>query len=201
MRALHHVGCLRQLRYLVTPEELEIMLGVWLVAFTVDENSTHIPLCQTHYLDVYSKVHLPNPCESCEAKPRKGEQFTRHCPAPDVINGYLNAISNESRNLTSNSTFCLTCYKYFNAILKQVLQATITPSVPTPNIDHVIANIAEKQLHLQNKLPDLQCSEFFELMACLSAHKLATTFRNDHAMLLPTLYIKILLVQVTTLEI
>ena len=141
--------------------------------------------CHTHYLDMYYRTQQSNPCDSCKAKPRKGEQFGRHCPSPDIINGYLNLVSNEPRNLTSNSTICLPCYKYFSGIVKQVQQANANQP---PSIEDVLTTILQKQHLLNNKGSDMLYSKYLELIACLTAHKLANALRNDEAMLLPAVH-------------
>ena len=123
------------------------------LVFTVESNCAQVPLCQSHYNDMYTKTHTSNPCDSCRMKPRKGELFGRHCPAPDKINAYLNIISNEPINLTSNSAICLPCYKYFNVIFKQIKRANddqatsdATPDI-VPDIDEVFTMISEKNFH------------------------------------------------------
>ena len=90
-------------------------------------------------------------------KPHKGELFERHCPAPDKINAYLNIISNEPINLSSNSAICLPCYKYFNVILKQVKRALnddqatsdATPDI-VPDIDEVKFTMISEIIGLYN---------------------------------------------------
>ncbi len=88
-------------------------------------------------------------------------------------NSHLNLISDESRKLTSNSTICLPCFKYFNAVLKQVhaqqTNVTEAQSDSAPSIDEVFAAISEKQAFLLNKGSNLLHSEYFELITCLSA--------------------------------
>ena len=123
------------------------------LVFKVESNCAPVPLCQSHYNDMYTKTHTSNPCDSCRMKPSKGELFGRHCPAPDKINAYLNIISNEPINLTSNSAICLPCYKYFNVILKQVKRANddqatsdSTPDI-VPDIDEVFTMVSEKYFH------------------------------------------------------
>ena len=58
------------------------------LVFTVESNCAQVPLCQSHYNDMYTKAHTSNPCDSCRMKPRKGELFGRHCPAPDNLPKY-----------------------------------------------------------------------------------------------------------------
>ena len=175
---------------LVSHEEVAEVLHLRVIVFTVEDNCTQVPLCQSHYNDMYTKTHTSNPCDSCRMKPRKGELFGRHCPAPDKINAYLNFISNEPINLTSNSAICLPCYKYFNVILKQVHDQVTSDATPdiAPDIDEVFAMVSEKQHLLQTRRSDMLRSEYFELIACLTVLKLATAFKKDEAMLLPTIH-------------
>ncbi len=44
---------------LVTPEQLEKVLDIRVVAFTVGGDGTQAPLCLSHYRDMYVKVYTP----------------------------------------------------------------------------------------------------------------------------------------------
>ena len=59
---------------------------------------------------------------------------------------------------------------------------------PPPSIEDVLTTISQKQHLLNNKGSDMLRSEYFELIACLTAHKLATALKNDEAMLLPAVH-------------
>ena len=113
---------------LVTVDRLQEILHQRIVAFDVEPGQeVSIGLCTEHYLQMYRQLHQPLPCSSCGGMPRKGEPFTRHCPAPVVITNYLNHISSETINLTDTSIICYSCYKYFNWIIKQIQQETSKP--------------------------------------------------------------------------
>ena len=47
-----------------------------------------IYLCKIHYNDVYRKLKPIN-CASCNAHPKQGKLFTRHCPHPTTIYNIL----------------------------------------------------------------------------------------------------------------
>ena len=78
---------------LVSSQQLENVLDRSVVAFTAGRDGTQVPLCHTQYLGMYYKTQQSNPCDSCKAKPWKGEeQFGRHCSSLDIISGYLNLV-------------------------------------------------------------------------------------------------------------
>ena len=110
---LEHCKCIVYAQTtLVTVDELEKCLKQKVNAFTVtSDQSNSIGLCRQHYMLMYNTLHAA-PCDSCLAKPKKGETFNRHCSSPEVVNEYLSHVSAENSQLTSASTVCLTCYKY-----------------------------------------------------------------------------------------
>ena len=95
------------------------------------------PLCQAHYNKIHSYLHAPVECDSCNARPKKGEQYSRHCPNPDRINTYINNISNEPLALNDSSRICNSCYIFFNRTLKR-LQHTKSHIVDTEPEEHPI---------------------------------------------------------------
>ena len=74
------------------------------------------PLCQAHYNKIHSYLHAPVECDSCNARPKKGEQYSRHCPNPDRINTYINNISNEPLALNDSSRICNSCYIFLTGL-------------------------------------------------------------------------------------
>ena len=60
-------------------------------------------------------------------KPKKGTQFTRHCPDPETINLILLESMGSSQKLTDNDKICLDCYKSHIATLNS-LGEVLTPN-------------------------------------------------------------------------
>ena len=77
---LEHCKCIVYAQTtLVTVDELEKCLKQKVNAFTVtSDQSNSIGLCRQHYMLMYNTLHAA-PCDSCLAKPKKGETFNRHC--------------------------------------------------------------------------------------------------------------------------
>ena len=76
---------------LVTVNELENILKERVNAFTVSTSKQSIGLCRKHYKQMYAFLYH-TPCDSCDDKPKRGEVFSRHCPSPALVNGYLSYI-------------------------------------------------------------------------------------------------------------
>ena len=138
---LEHCKCIVYAQTtLVTVDELEKCLKQKVNAFTVtSDQSNSIGLCRQHYMLMYNTLHAA-PCDSCLAKPKKGETFNRHCSSPEVVNEYLSHVSAENSQLTSASTVCLTCYKYFKSIIAEVTGKG-KPLVPTVSLGTILAKL------------------------------------------------------------
>ncbi len=172
---------------LVSVDELERLLGVRVVAFDAGLGQPSVGLCQSHYQKMFFQVHQRRPCESCGVKPRKGEQFTRHCPSPQAINHYLNHITTESSTLNKSSLICYACYKHFNCILREI-QSTEEPVLEnTDNIDSAAANIAAEMERIQSLSP-MAAREYFDLIMCEIAMKVFHAMRSHEALLLPVVH-------------
>lgn len=168
---------------LMTPDELEQELEVTVVAFVVDECETQLSLCRRHYNEMYRKFKVTaKPCDSCDAKPRKGEHFTRHCPDPQTINSHFQTITGDQKSLSHESNICLPCYKYFKSIAKGAA------AEDDSSLDCAYSKIANRKLLLTSEVVSMTMNEYFELSACLVAEKLADAFRNDEARLLPSVH-------------
>ena len=111
---------------LASVDDIETFLEERVNEFTISNTSASIGLCKEHYARLYSYLHPSIPCESCSAKPKQWENFKRHCPSPNIVNGYLSHISNEKSTLTASSTICMSCYKYFQSIVQQLKQMVHT---------------------------------------------------------------------------
>ena len=96
---------------LVTVKELKTIMNERVNMFTVSTTKQFIGLCREHYQQMYGHIHHAAAFDSCGAKPKKGEAYTRNCPSPSIVNGYLSHISIETSALTSSSTIYLSCYK------------------------------------------------------------------------------------------
>ena len=119
---------------LLQQQKFEQVIGKPIVAFNVEEDGSSINLCQAHYNYLYSQLTLSTACESCGGKPRKGEQFNRHCPEPNSINTYPTMVSGDPCHLTTKSLVCTACYKHFKVILgnlqkAKTLNVTYRPTV------------------------------------------------------------------------
>ena len=135
-------------------------------------------LCQEHYQKMYAHLHKTDSCDSCGGKARKGESYSRHCPAPHIINNYLNHISGESRTLTSSSKLCYTCYKYFSGIVKELQNETIQPQTTKKgNTDSVISYLLQRIQDIEETGEDITKDDVFELALCKTAQKLALAMK------------------------
>ena len=152
------------------------------------------PLCQAHYNKIHSYLHAPVECDSCNARPKKGEQYSRHCPNPDRINTYINNISNEPLALNDSSRICNSCYIFFNRTLKR-LQHTKSHIVDTEpeehpiDIDPVLSTLSAKITSFKSQ-EIINKIEFFELVLCYLGQHIATTMATNQVLLLPDLYRK-----------
>ena len=54
------------------------------LALNIGSTVDHLVLCSKHYAEAQRK--LAPSCASCGMKPKRGTQFTRHCPDPETIN-------------------------------------------------------------------------------------------------------------------
>ena len=155
-------------------------------AFTVSTTKQSIGLCKEHYQQMYEHIHHAAACDSCGVKPKKGEAFTRHCPSPTIVNGYLSHISNETSALTSSSTICLSCYKYFQSIVGQIKSVgEPNPVLATNDIDTVLTTLSQQIRSVRSRGNSI---EFYEMVMCITAQNLATIMKADEAMLLSALY-------------
>ena len=167
-------------------EELEHILKERVNAFTVSTSTQSIGLCRMHYQKMYALLHQSTPCNSCAAIPKKGEVFSRHCPSPTLIHGYLSHISAETSSLTSSSTICLPCYKYFQSIIKSDKEPN--PIVVTKDIDTILTSLSEHVHNFREKGEKMESSDFFEMIMCITAQNLAIKMKADEAMLLSIFY-------------
>ena len=89
---------------------------------------------------MYKMLSSP-PCESCQVKPKKGENFKRHYSSPGIVNQYLSQMSQETSTLTISSNLCLSCYKYFQSIIAEVTGKG-RPLVPTQNLETITTRLS-----------------------------------------------------------
>ena len=121
---------------------------------------------------MYEHMHHAAACDSCGAKPKKREAFTRHCPSPTLVSGYLSHISTETSALTSFSTICLSCYKYFQSIVGQIKSVhEPNPVLATNDIDTVLTTLSQQ---IQSDRSKGESIDFFEMVMCITAQNLAT---------------------------
>lgn len=119
---------------LLSPDQLKQVLDV---SLEVDVPHDQLPLCQSHYNEMYRGITGSQPCDSCGVKPRKGEYFVRHCPSPGLVNIHLNNITDDHRALTNKSNICLPCYKYINSIVQKENMVR--------SIDSILVQISERK--------------------------------------------------------
>ena len=167
---------------LATPEEINKLLQERVVAFTAEPTGTSVGLCQDHYLRLYSKLYQFAPCESCNARPKKGEQFYRHCPSPNEVNAYLNLITSDTVHWQVTAVFAWHVTSFFNSVVKQIRGVKIES---TTDINVVIALIDKR---IEATQPQLTWNDHIELMMCKTTKKLAELMKSDGAILLPVLY-------------
>ena len=121
---------------------------------------TTVGLCRDHCNILYTQLHASATCESCGAKPKKGECFNRCCPAPDSVNMYLSLLTSDPSHLTNQSLICIACYKHFHQMLKNIQQGTGLKQYVTSvskeaavnrnhGIDQVIARISSKMTSIR----------------------------------------------------
>ena len=134
---------------------------------------------------MYLHLH-PKACDSCGARPRKSEVFNRHCPSPDIVNSHLHHIAAEKSNLSASSIICISCYKYFQSILKQPI-ATSASCEPS-DLDSVSTSLAQKVEYLRSKGQNISREEYFEMVLYQTAQILLAAMKSDEALLLSTLY-------------
>ena len=150
-----------------------------------------VPLCQKHYMTVYAALHAPHPCHSCNSKPRRGEEYFRHCPSPDIINSYLKNMSSESCTLVESSIICNRCYQFFNSIIthfhhtKSIIQEI--HSTAGIDLETVMATISS-QIDTINSKANISREEYYDLIFCYTAQNIAKKLTRNEAMLLPTIY-------------
>lgn len=108
---------------IASAREIELIVGDKVVP--TQDASVSTLLCKDHYTAAYTALHAPQPCKSCNAKPKWGEQHQRHCPDPAVINAYLATVSGEKSTLDVNSKICFVCYKLFKSIIAQFKQSKL----------------------------------------------------------------------------
>ena len=180
---LEHCKCIVYAQTtLVTVDELEKCLKQKVNAFTVtSDQSNSIGLCRQHYMLMYNTLHAA-PCDSCLAKPKKGETFNRHCSSPEVVNEYLSHVSAENSQLTSASTVCLTCYKYFKSIIAEVTGKG-KPLVPTVSLGTILAKLMMEIESIRGKGETIDCGEFYEMVLCMTGKTLTTKMKSDEATL------------------
>ncbi len=65
----------------------------------------------------------------------------RHCSTPEIVNSYLNVLSGEMSILTASSKICMSCYKLFNGIKKQLAQVKLGEQNSNATLDSVGALI------------------------------------------------------------
>ena len=152
----------------------------------VNDQSTFIGLCREHYTKMYTILNSA-PCASCKTKPKKGETFNRHCSSPEIVNEYLNQVSEEKSALTSSCTICFTCYKHFQSIIAQVTGKG-TPLVPTESLGAIITRLTLEVEVIRGKGESIECSEFYEMVLCITGKYLSSRMKTDEAILLSTLY-------------
>ena len=129
------LACCMEKKYrqtsIASPTEIEAIVGG--ILSVKDGTIVQTPLCKAHYMRVTTALHAPRPCESCNSKPKWGEQHTRHCPSPDTVNTYLSIISGEPSTLSSSSLICTHCYKFF-----QKFHATSTTSSTSSEVKTIL---------------------------------------------------------------
>ena len=162
---------------LAATDEVELLLGQRVTA--QPEGELSLGLCQEHYQKLYAQLHPPVVCDSCGARAKMGEEFTRHCPAPESINSHMESVISEPCHLSHASIICYTCYKYFNGVLKEQQEVEVL------NIEKAIERISGKMRSVHSLK---QPGEYYELVLCKAALKLAEAMKNDEVVLLPAIY-------------
>ena len=182
--------------HLASNEDVEKILERPVISFTVVDEVVSVRLCQKHYNEVYCRLNLSSPCESCGSKPRKGEQFNRRCPRPESINTYLTIVSSEPSHLTEESIICPACYKHFVVIKQNILEGKVT-TPKTQNmttaqrngdIDRILCMLTSKQASIYEKRETATMSDYFEFVVCLICKTFGEQMKADEAILLPKMH-------------
>ena len=98
------------------------------VALSIDtDRPEQLLLCPKHYTQLHKELACPKSCGNCGMKPKRGAQFTRHCPDTKTINLLLFENTGSDRCLTDSDILCLNCYKSHLAILSSIGE-TMTPN-------------------------------------------------------------------------
>ena len=79
----------------------------------VPNTSDDLLLCNRHYQMAYKEfsVTTPSPCAACNAVPKQGVLYNRHCPNPTVINEHMNSTFGTNISLNNSDNIC-----YMNSI-------------------------------------------------------------------------------------
>ena len=93
---------------LLTGIEIEEISGLTLNdEALVTPSRVGVPLCTTHYNQVYSIIHKPVPCQFCGIMPHKGRKFARKCPNPAEVACYTAQCTDFSVQLTEDGCVVL----------------------------------------------------------------------------------------------
>lgn len=117
-----------------------------------------------------------------------GEQHTRHCPSPDTVNTYLSIISDEPSTLSSSSLICIHCYKFFNKFNDTSSEVKTDTEASNIDLNTVLGELGSQIDAFNAKVANIDTSEFYELIFCHSAKKIAKTLANNEVMLLSAEY-------------
>ena len=135
----------------------------------LDSGTQPITVCGDHYNQLYRQFHkTSHPCFSCGIKPKRGTTFTRHCPNPSLVNGYLSE-GGEAGEITSSDCICLSCYKAHLAIIRAHEE------------NNSLEDLADIWQHV---LCDENSDELTKAMLA-SVLYVADEFKNHRAVLLP----------------
>ena len=163
----------------------------------VATSDTYTPLCKHHYTHVQNTLRAPQPCSSCNTKPKWGaEQHTRHCPEPDLINSYLTNVCSETSALTASSTICIHCYRHFTGVVSQlrksevVLKDVKSKSCESIDMDGVLARLTAIVDSILDKYGGNEVigEDLLDLSFCKYAKTIAAALSRHEAMLLPVVY-------------
>ena len=175
---------------MATTEEIEYTLEQKVVSFTIDGMGVHVPLCQTHYNNLYTQINTVSTCASCGGRPKRGDRFNRHCPNPGIVNSVLTTVTNETSGLTKESIICTACYKYFKVMIKNVQEGRFgassecgeTKRERNQNIEFIITELDNVQVSIYNRRETVTIGE------CIIGKYVGEKMKEDEAMLLPNLY-------------
>ena len=76
------------------------------------------------------------------------------------------------KTLTSVSTICRSCYKYFQFIVSQVAKGEQIPVQPIKDINTILASLSEQIESIRLKGTNIESNEFYEMVMCLNAREL-----------------------------